>query len=369
LVSLLAVNLAFLPIKPTGLATYALNLLPHLHQLDPTLFVATPQEGFTCQAVPADLTNEQGRKGHFSRLMWTQFRLPSLLKLGRSQLAGSHAGKSPLLFSPIPEAPLFAGARFVVTVHDLIPLRFFRPHTPLWAYQRYYLPRVLQQADHIICNSKATAQDVMDFFQIPAHKITPILLAHDADNFRFLDLPTSNYFLYLGRNDPYKNLHRLIAAFGLLPNRGEYELWLAGPMDERYAPDLSQQIEELGLTAQVKFLSYVPYEELPILLNRAIALVMPSLWEGFGLPVLEAMACGTPVITSNLSSLPEVTGENAILVNPYDVQAISNAMAQLCNDPSLRSHLQQASLARASRFSWQTTGKATVDLLQQHLKD
>lgn len=353
----ISINLAFLPEKPTGLATYAINLLPYLQSLDPTLLMAEPLEGFTCQPVPPAMTHEQGRKGHFSRLLWTQFQLPTLYRQLRSRL----------LFSPIPEAPLFSGCRFVVTVHDLIPLRFFQKFTPLWSYQKYYMPQVLNQADHILCNSSATAQDIVDFFGIPARKITPILLAHDAANFRYLNLPTRNYFLYLGRNDPYKNLHRLIAGFASLPQRSDYELWFAGPQDERYTDALTEQIEELGLTAQVKFLSYVPYSELPIILNQAIALVMPSLWEGFGLPVLEAMACGTPVITSNLSSLPEVTGEAALLVNPYDETAIAQAMQQLIVDSGLRSHLRQVGLTRASQFSWAKTGQKTVEVLQSFI--
>ena len=354
----LTVNLAFLPEKPTGLATYAINLLPHLAELQPTLIAAQPRPGFTCHPAPTGLTHEQGRQGHFARLRWTQLQLPGIYR----QLHAS------LLFSPIPEAPLWSGCRFVETVHDLIPLRFFRKFTPLWTYQRYYLPRVLQQAAHIITNSQATAQDVIDFFGVPATKLTPILLAHDAANFRPLDLPLRPYFLYLGRNDPYKNLDRVVTAFAQLRDRSsqcrEYELWLAGPADPRYQPDLQALIDQLGITAQVKFLSYVPYAELPVLLNQAIALVMPSLWEGFGLPVLEAMACGTPVITSNLSSLPEVTGDAALLVDPYEVGAIADAMHHLVTDDGFRTALSVASRDRASHFSWATTGRHTADLLR-----
>lgn len=353
----ITINLAFLPVKPTGLATYAINLLPALKPLAPTLLVAHPQADFACLSVPAGMTHEQGRKGHFSRLWWTQWQLPTAYRQVRS----------PLLFSPIPEAPLFAGCHFVVTVHDLIPLRFFRPFTPLWMYQRYYLPQVLHQASHIITNSKATAQDVMDFFQIPAAKLTPIPLAHDRANFRPLHLPTRNYFLYLGRNDPYKNLHGLVTAFAQVPRCQDYELWLAGPADDRYQPALVAHIAELGLTAQVKFLSYVPYAELPVIINQAIALVFPTLWEGFGLPVLEAMACGTPVITSNLASLPEVVGDAAVLVDPMDAGAIAQAMHQLATDARLRAEYQTASLNRAAQFSWTQTGTATLQLLQQFL--
>jgi glycosyltransferase involved in cell wall biosynthesis len=353
----LAINLAFLPTQPTGLATYAINLLPELQRLMPTLLAATPRPGFTQHSVPANLTNEQGRQGHFSRLQWTQFELPSILR----------SLQTSLLFSPIPEAPLYRNQRFVITVHDLIPLRFFSDFSLLRLYQRYYLPQVLHQAEHVICNSRSTAQDVLGFFNVPARKVTPILLAHDAAQFRFLDLPTSNYFLYLGRNDPYKNLQRVIAAFAQLPQRSQYELWLAGPMDDRYVSPLAVQIAELGITAQVKFLNYVPYEKLPIVINQAIALVAPSLWEGFGLPILEAMACGTPVITSNLASLPEVTGDAALLIDPYNTGAIADAMQRLLTEPDLSAQLRQASLNRATQFSWEKTGQATAEVLKRYL--
>ncbi|NET33111.1 MAG: glycosyltransferase family 4 protein, partial [Cyanothece sp. SIO1E1] len=107
--------------------------------------------------------------------------------------------------------------------------------------------------------------------------------------------------------------------------------------------------------------------QLPRLINQAIALLLPSLWEGFGFPVLDAMACGTPVITANLSSLPEVTGNAALLVDPYSVDEISAAMSTVAHDGQVRSHLRQAGLTRASQFSWAKTGQATVEVLQQYL--
>ena len=251
--------------------------------------------------------------------------------------------------------------------HDLIPLRFPQRISPLKLYSRYYVPQVLNQAEHIICNSVATANDITNFLNIPSRKITPILLAYDDEHFRFLNLPTQNYFLYIGRSDPYKNLQRLIAAFAAITPQSDVELWIAGAGDRRYTPGLQAQIQELGISARVKWLNYVPYAELPRLINQAIALVFPSLWEGFGLPVLEGMACGTPVITSNLASLPEVAGDAALLVNPYSVEAIREAMQMLVNDPTVRSQLRERGLARAAQFSWAKTGQATVEVLSRYL--
>jgi glycosyltransferase involved in cell wall biosynthesis len=353
----LLVNLSVVNTKPTGITTYANNIISGLNSLNPILLTSQDNPDYKCYLVPPNLTPDQGTKGHFNRLVWTQFKLPQIYK----------KLKSHLLFSPLPEAPLSANCRFVVMFHDLIPLRFPRRFSPLLPYHRYYTPQVLSQAQHIICNSQATANDITNFYQIPASKITSIPLAYDRNHFRFLNLPTRNYFLYIGRQDTYKNVQRLISAFAALPNCKDYELWLVGSIDRRYTPILQAQAEELGIADRVKFLEYVPYSELPTMINGAIALVFPSLWEGFGLPVLEAMACGTPVITSNISSLPEVAGDAAILINPYDTGEITAAMQAIVDDSELRSHLSTQGIARAKQFSWEKTGEATAEVLSRYL--
>ncbi len=352
----LLINLSFLTPEPTGIGTYAANLFPQLQQLQPTLLASGQIDDYTCYKIPENLTPDRGPKGQINRLRWTQFDLPKIYKKLQSNL----------IFCPIPEAPLYSRCRYIVTVHDLIPLRFPQRFSRLTAYFRYYIPQVLWQAEHIICDSEATAADVANFFQIPRQKMTAIPLACDNINFRYLDLPAKNYFLYTGRHDPYKNLERLIAAFASLPDRTNYELWLAGPPNA-YTPQLISQVEHLGLQSSIKFLGYVPYDQLPILMNQAIALVFPTLWEGFGLPILEAMACGTPVITSNLSSMPEVAGDAALLVNPYSVGEIAHAMQTVATDSKVRSNLKKASLARSAQFSWHKTGEATAQILQRYL--
>lgn len=353
----LLINLSSVLPQPTGLATYSLNLVKELASLAPDVVSPTDLKVGQHYPSPPDLTADHGLKGHLKRLIWTQTKLPQLYR----RLAAD------LLFSPIPEAPLWSGCHWVVTVHDLIPLRFFKAASPAALYNRHYIPQVLHQSQHIICNSEATAHDIIHFCQIPAQKVTPIALAYDAEHFRFLQLPTKPYFLHLGRIAPYKNVQRLINAFATLANHSDYELWLAGPPDQRYLPAIAAQIREKGIASQVKFLNYVPYSELPILLNQAIALVFPSLWEGFGLPVLEAMACGTPVITSNLASLPEVAGDAALLVDPYDEAAIALAMKDVATDSLLHSQLRIAGLERVKQFSWEKTGKATSELLLEQI--
>jgi len=377
------VNLAFLSQRPTGHTNYAMQVLPYLAALQPTILApaaqlaslpelaelaelaeldhrerpeATPPQKYPGIPIADNMTPDQGAWGHLRRLAWTQLQLPALY----------HATNARLLFSPIPEAPLYTDCRFVVTVHDLIPLRFGGRFSRLAAYFRHYVPRVLHQATHILCNSQATVQEVQTTFGIPAHKLTATPLGYNDRHFRYQDLPTANYFLYLGRPDRHKNLPRLIKAFAAL-GQHDCELWLAGPPDRRYTPALQAQVAALHLQDRVKFLDYIPYADLPQLLGQAIALVFPSLYEGFGLPVLEAMACGTPVITSNCSALPEVAGDAALLVNPYVEGEITAAMQVVWDDAYLRSRLRQAGLARVQAFSWAKTGAATIAVLQQYV--
>lgn len=357
----LIVNLSNVLFKSTGISNYTKNVFPYLKSISPVLLSSEIYSGFESYLIPDNLTSEKGTKGHLNRLIWTQFQLPRIYR----------KLKSKLLFSPIPEAPLFSNCSSVVMVHDFIPLRFPKRFSPLTPYHRYYVPQVLTQSEHIICNSQSTAEDIVKFCHIPSNKITPILLAYDANHFRTVIAEGFNtrfsYFLYIGRHDPYKNMSRLISAFANVPSNLECQLWLAGPSDNRYTPRLKEQIQALGITNQVKFLDYVPYDDLPKIISGAIALVFPSLWEGFGLPVIEAMACGTPVITSNLSSLPEVAGDAAILIDPYNVAEITDAMQAIANNAGLRSHLSQLGLQRATQFSWEKTGKATVEVLKRFL--
>jgi glycosyltransferase involved in cell wall biosynthesis len=352
----LLINLSFLIDRPTGISVYSKSLLPYLRSLNPTLLSAQQYLDFSWEQISGNLTPAQGGRGHINRLLWTQFQLPKIYQKLESQL----------LFSPIPEAPIQNKCRAVVVLNDFIPRRFPKRFSPLTSYHRYYVPMVLDRSQHIICYSESTATDITNFCQIPASKITPILLGYDRQHFNFLNLPTANYFLYIGRQDTYKNLHRVIRAFAAIDNR-DYEIWLVGATDPRCTPNLQVHIQELGIVDRVKFLEYVPYSELPTIINQAIALVFPSLWEGFGLPILEAMACGTPVITSNLASMPEVAGDAAILVDPYSIDQISAAMRMVAEDSQLHAELRTLGLTRAQQFSWEKTGTATAAVLKQYL--
>ena len=174
-----------------------------------------------------------------------------------------------------------------------------------------------------------------------------------------------DYILFVGTLQPRKNLIRLIEAFSNLQSPiSNIQLIIAGKKGWLYE-ETFRQVEELGLEWKVVFTDYAPEGDLPALLSGASLFVFPSLYEGFGLPVLEAMACGTPVVCSNVSSLPEVAGEAAILVDPLDVEELATAMERVLGDEELRAELTERGFEQARRFSWEKCARQTLDVLER----
>jgi glycosyltransferase involved in cell wall biosynthesis len=303
--------------------------------------------------IPADLSPEHGRAGHLRRLLWTQRELPKLMR----------RSGAPLLLSPLPEAPLLAGVRSVVLAHDLLPLRYPQL-TPLLAYHLAYVPLVLHRAVRVLCNSEATAGEVHRRLGVPARRLVPIRLGFDPGHLRPLGLERQPFYLVLGRHDPHKNLERVLRAFAAVPDPGrELRLKLVGPQDRRYTPRLRALATELGIAARCDWIPWVSDAERLELLNRCIGLVMASLWEGFGLPALEAMACGAPVIAARAGALPEVVGEAALLVDPRSVGAITAAMDELIRAPALNAALAWRGIERARQFRWDLTAQQVREVL------
>ena len=274
-------------------------------------------------------------------------------------------------------APLARRTRAVVTIHDLGYLRFPEAHTRA---QRLYLRLSTvwsaRAAQRIIAVSGATRDDLVRLARVPPEKIAvvhhglserfhllggPPAAAERAQRVRAIVGGDEPYFLYVGTIQPRKNLARLIDAFAG-SGAGGARLVIAGKRGW-LAEGIERRAAELDVSGRVRLAGYVPDDDLPALMAGALAFVFPSLYEGFGMPVLEAMACGAPVLTSCTSSLPEVAGDAALLVDPEDSRALAAALGRLASEPELRADLRRRGLARAARFTWDRCAEETLRVL------
>ena len=235
-------------------------------------------------------------------------------------------------------------------------------------YTRKLIPRVARNARLVITNSEYSKWQIVRHLSIPEDRIrvTPLAASPEFSSIRNSQSAIRNstpYFLFVGNLEPRKNLIRLIEAFALLKNL-EHELWIVGNTWYR-AGAVRERVRSLGLEGRVRFLGYVPREDLPDLYRGATAFVYPSLLEGFGLPIVEAMACGTPVITSNNSGLKEIAADAALLIDPTDVRAIADAMGRLGYNSAERDQLRERGLRRAAEFSWEKTAAMTIEVYQE----
>lgn len=280
-----------------------------------------------------------------------------------------------LLFVPAHVLPLAHPRRSVVTVHDLGYLYWPRAHPrKRWWYLHLSTRYNARAAKLVIADSAATHDDLVRHYGVPADKIRVVHLGHgpahrppSAEEVRAVRARhgvVGDYVLTVGTLHPRKNLGRLFDAFALARAESGVpcRLVVVGAAGWQ-AEEIHRQAAELG--ADVQFLGYVPEAELPALLGGAMALAFPSLYEGFGLPALEAMACGTPVVASNTSSLPEVVGDAGLLVPPTDVAALSRALGAVLRDAGLRAELRARGLDRASRFTWRRCAAETLAVLEE----
>jgi glycosyltransferase involved in cell wall biosynthesis len=263
--------------------------------------------------------------------------------------------------------PPLTHCRSVVTIHDCIHLRFpqYLSKAGALAYARAQMGAAARRSHRILTVSEASKRDILEFFDVPPEKVTVIYNGIDE---RFSTPPPEDriraveeryqlqgeFALYVGNVKPHKNVERLLDAFHLVRQSGLDHLKLVVIGDEisKYAA-LRRAVHRYNLHKYVRFLGFLPDDTLAVVYRLASVFVFPSLYEGFGLPPLEAMACGTPVITSNVSSLPEVTADAALLVDPYSADEIGDAMRRVLTDGALRSDLSARGLARAREFSWE----------------
>ncbi len=346
-----------------GIGTYLRGLLGALARLDTDsryLLLAPRAARDLLPDLPGNFTwIEENAPGYSLREQWS---------------IGQHLGRlRPDLFhSPHYVLPLRTPARVVVTIHDLIHLLFpeFLPHPLALPYARLLLRRAVRRADRVLTVSAATAADLEQHLGVARSRIDVIWNGVDDAFRRRIEAPelarelaalelSPGYFLFLGNPKPHKNLERVVRAFARLPHDGR-RLVIAGASAAVDSDRLRRWARELALGERLVVLGHLAPPSLPALVQGALALVFPSLYEGFGLPLAEAMAAGTPVVASTTPALVEIAGGAAELVDPRDVGAIAGGMARLAADPQRRRELAQAGRTRAEAFRWETAAAQTL---------
>jgi len=370
--------------RRTGTETYALELIKGLAKLTAPqrrlrLYTPHPPQHSDWPAAP----HVETRTIPWPRL-WTHLRLSA--ELWRHP--------PDLLFVPAHVLPLICPVPALVTVHDLGYIHYPAAHRP---FDRRYLDwttrRHTRLARHILADSQATKDDLVNIYRADPQRVSVVYLGRDESlapitNPELIrqtkakyNITADDYLLYLGTLHPRKNLVRLVEAFqGVLPqlaqqksstaqaDRPAPQLVIAGQKGWLYN-EIFGRVQALGLENKVVFTGFVANADKPALLSGALAYLFPSLFEGFGLPVLEAMACGTPVLTSNVSSLPEVAGDAALLVDPHHVDEIAGGIAQLATNATLRHRLVERGFAQLQKFSWGRAAEQVMEILEQMAED
>jgi glycosyltransferase involved in cell wall biosynthesis len=352
------VNATIVGDRPTGLGVYASGLIEALAGQGEELAVITahgpPLRGAAATlAAPRAVRPEGGTRAHVARVAWLQTALPRMLARARPSL----------LLNVVPEGPLWCPVPQVTIVHDLIPLLYpaeFPRFPRAYLYFRVVVPRLLRASRAVIADSEHTRRDVLARYRgISADRVHVAHAAYDRSRF-FASAPAAParppYLLYVGNIAPHKNLIRLVDAFAVAAPR-TVTLAIRGSGRARYVASVRRRIDELGLAARIDWRPYEAASTLPDLYRGARALVLPSLYEGFGLTALEAMACGTPVIATRAASVPEVVGDAAYAVDPFDVGALAGAMTEILANDDLARDLRERGLARATLFSWDRTAR------------
>lgn len=353
-----------------GIGTYIRNLLRHLARIDhDTEFVLLCTEadlGVAAQLGPNFRSVLEPAPNYSIR---EQIHVPWVLRRERPDL----------FHAPHYVLPAAIHCNSVVTIHDCIHLMFpqYLPNRMAYAYARAQMWTAAHRSDCILTVSDASKRDILHLFNIPPEKIVVVYNAIDA-HFSVTPPPDAvarvreryqldhRFLLYVGNIKPHKNLVRLIEAFSELRTGDLEDLKLLIIGDEiSKLPALRHAVHRHKLHKHVRFLGYVPDDQLAVLYRLAAVFVFPSLYEGFGLPPLEAMASGTPVVASNVSSLPEVVGDAAVLVDPHDIDSIVDGLRCVLTNPARADDMRRKGLERSREFSWERSVARTLEVYKR----
>ena len=372
----IGMNGSMLDEHPTGVGIYSLNVINHLSSIyqkehNRKITVFTPTKTLLNKDVHTVLlpgllkSSRYGKIAAFSRFAWNTFYYPI------------QARKFDVLVSTTTHGS-FLLKKQIITIHDLLSLRFnnISPHQRF--YFRYLLPYLAAKAKLIIAVSETTKQDIMHFLNCPEEKIKVIYNGYDEVMYNntaslqahsILDkYKVGNYFLAIGPTYPHKNFEWLIKVYSSLDagTKARHPLVIAGGM-KKYLATLKKLVAETGQDQYIHFIGYVPIELMPSLYKEAFALVFPSLYEGFGFPLLEAMASGCPVLTSNVSSMPEVCEDAALYFDPCDEQSLKLQLERLINDPQLYRSMKESGVLQARKFSWSKTVHQLQKVIEENI--
>jgi len=316
------------------------------------------------------MPDESYRFPERSNMRYRLIRFPVFRRRFWEQVAPCLVGRYDLLHFPYDSCVAWKRGKFVATVHDVKPLIFGsdrrRRLNVNELIERALIRDQWNRVDHVLTDSRCSQRDIVERLGVPAGRVTVVYPGVELERFRPVPAPHPSgeadrpYVLCVAGADPTKNVETLVEAFSRLSGelREGYDLVLAG--DFRRRVDLHEQVKKMGVERQTVFTGVVSDERLVELYQRASLFVFPSKYEGFGLPILEAMACGCPVISSNASSLPEVAGDASILVDPSDIEEFTRQMERVLTDRDLWTDLRERGLARAVQFSWDRTAKETM---------
>lgn len=351
-----------------GIGVYTLSLLRALSRLETdihfVIYVNKNSEGhfqnfsfpgnFTIRWVTGCISPDYNFKSHFLRLLYTNLlsvRYRNHLIFNTSQI----------------EASLF-GSKQIITVHDIIPLLFKKDHKKQYYFYKYLLKYALNKAKAVIVPSNHTKELVVSSYGLSSDKIRVIYNGIQDSYLREVDSynpKKENFILYIGRIAPSKNIMSILKAFEIIRNKIDHKLIIVGDGKKNFLK--RHYTRSLYGDNRVIFKRHISNDEIINLYKNASLFIFPSLYEGFGLPPLEAMVCSCPVVVSNVSSLPEVCGDAAYYVDPYSVESIAEGMYKVLTDEFLRQNLIKKGLERAKLFSWEKSAKEHIRVFEEVL--